>query len=109
MPGYQAPFEHGFGMYSSFLQILEGPEDKVETIYERICQDRRHRHIVTILRESGVQRCFDNSPMILNTVKSNIGILPDGLTLSSDIDLFIPSSLPSHLRGMLYSFNTMRA
>ncbi|RIJ32934.1 BLUF domain-containing protein [Henriciella mobilis] len=92
----------------NFLQILEGPEEEVERIYTRICEDSRHNHVVTIFRESGARRCFEKSPMTLNTVSSKVGALPDGLTLSSDIDLFIPASLPSHLRGMIYSFNTMR-
>ncbi|RIJ13906.1 BLUF domain-containing protein [Henriciella mobilis] len=92
----------------NFLQILEGPEEEVERIYTRICEDSRHNHVVTIFRESGARRCFEKSPMTLNTVSSKVGALPDGLTLSSDIDLFIPASLPSHLRGMIYSFSTMR-
>ena len=92
----------------NFLQILEGPEAEVEKIYARICEDGRHNHVVTIFRESGARRCFEKSPMTLNTVTSTVGSLPDGLTLSSDIDLFIPASLPSHLRGMIHSFNTMR-
>ncbi|WP_300395688.1 BLUF domain-containing protein [Henriciella sp.] len=93
----------------NFLQILEGPEAAVENIYARICMDERHAHVVTIFRESGVRRCFDDSPMTLNTVKCEVGDLPDGLALSSNIDLFIPAGLPSYLRGMISSFNTMRA
>lgn len=92
----------------SFLQILEGPEDEVTRIYARICADSRHNHVVTIFRESGARRCFDGSPMTLNTMKSDIGTLPDGLTLSSDIDLFVPATLPDYLRSMIKSFNTVR-
>ena len=47
-------------------------------------------------------------PGLVTNNQPQTGALPDGLTLSSDIDLFIPASLPSHLRGMIYSFNTMR-
>ena len=93
----------------SFLQVLEGPEAAVEETYSRICEDERHNHIVTIFRESGVKRCFDgSSPMTLNTVASHTGSLPDGLTQSSAIELFLPRSLPEHFRTMLNSFNTMR-
>ena len=93
----------------NFLQILEGPEAAVEETYTRICDDKRHNHVVTIIRETGVKRCFEGSAMTLNTVASHTGELPDGLTHSSSIELFIPSSLPGHFRAMLSSFNTMRA
>ena len=93
----------------SFLQVLEGPEAAVEETYSRICGDDRHNHVVTIFRESGVKRCFDGSPMTLNTVASHTGSLPDGLTHSSAIDLFIPNALPDYFRAILHSFNTMRA
>lgn len=92
----------------NFLQLLEGPEDKVKKIYTRICDDARHNHVVTIFRESGAGRCFDGSPMTLSTMKSDVGSLPDGLTISSDIDLFIPATLPDYLRSMIKSFNTVR-
>lgn len=93
----------------NFLQVLEGPEDAVTETYSRICDDRRHNHVVTIFREAGVKRCFDTSPMTLNTVESDTGALPDGLTHSSSIDLFIPNALPGHVRSMLKSFNTVKA
>lgn len=94
---------------ANFLQILEGPEEKVEKTYERICSDNRHRHVVTIYREGGTRRSFSESPMSLNTVKSKIGALPDGVALSSDLDLFLPAGLPPYLRTILTSFNTMQA
>ncbi|WP_084395686.1 BLUF domain-containing protein [Henriciella aquimarina] len=93
----------------SFLQILEGPEEKVEALFDRICDDSRHRHIVTIMRESGTRRSFDESPMTLNTVECPVAPLPDGITLSSDLSLFLPAGLPDYYRNILVSFNTMRA
>lgn len=92
----------------NFLQILEGAEEEVERIYARICEDERHNHVVTIFRESGVKRCFESSPMTLSTLKSKVADLPDGLTESSDISLFMPASLPDHLCGMIYNFDTVR-
>ncbi|WP_374765194.1 BLUF domain-containing protein [Yunchengibacter salinarum] len=38
-----------------FLQILEGPEDAVAHIYERICQDQRHTDI-SLLKQGDIPR-----------------------------------------------------
>ncbi|WP_300376460.1 BLUF domain-containing protein [Henriciella sp.] len=93
---------------ASFLQILEGPQDKVEKIYAHICTDNRHNHIMTIFREKGAGRAFEDTPLTLNTVEGTDGKLPEGITVSADIDLFVPPGLPDHLRSMLKSFDTMR-
>lgn len=93
---------------ASFLQILEGPQKQVEAIYSHICTDERHNNIVTIYRESGTKRAFEESPLTLNTIKGTAGKLPAGLTVSAEIDLFVPKDLPAHLRNMLNSFDTMR-
>ena len=93
----------------NFLQILEGPKEGVEHIYSRICSDDRHHHIMTIFRENASRRVFDDSPMTLNTVNCPVGTLPDGMTLSSDINLFLPADLPNYLHNMIESFNTTRA
>lgn len=93
----------------NFLQILEGAEKAVKSIYNRICVDARHGHIVTILTESATRRVFDDSPMSLQAVASDVGKLPTGVAESSDIDLYLPSGLPTHLRQMLKAFNTRKA
>ena len=34
-----------------FLQLLEGPEEEVETIYRVICEDSRHFSLTELLRD----------------------------------------------------------
>jgi len=41
-----------------FLQVLEGPEASVQTTYERICLDARHRAPVILKREPIEERAF---------------------------------------------------
>ena len=48
-----------------FLQLLEGPEDEVETIYRVICKDRRHFALTELLRDYSTERHFGNSGMEL--------------------------------------------
>lgn len=42
----------------SFLQALEGPEDAVEAVYQRIAGDPRHRDIQTLYRTHVTTRTF---------------------------------------------------
>lgn len=46
-----------------FFQYLEGEEDQVRAVYDRIRQDERHRHIKTLLDEPLQQRTFENWSM----------------------------------------------
>ena len=41
-----------------FLQVLEGPEDKIEAAYERIARDPRHRAAVVLSRRTVAGREF---------------------------------------------------
>lgn len=42
----------------SFFQVLEGPPEAVDQLYERISQDERHTKAVTIIREPIAKRTF---------------------------------------------------
>lgn len=46
-----------------FFQYLEGEEDEVRAVYDRIQQDDRHRNVKTLLDEPLQQRTFDNWSM----------------------------------------------
>lgn len=48
-----------------FFQILEGPEEGVMTIYNRICADHRHHNVVELMRDYSPYRRFGNSGMEL--------------------------------------------
>ena len=48
-----------------FFQLLEGPEEKVEGIYRRICTDPRHHNLVELLRDHGPTRRFGKIGMEL--------------------------------------------
>jgi hypothetical protein len=41
-----------------FVQMLEGPEAAVDSIYARICQDTRHTDITVLLKEPAGKRLF---------------------------------------------------
>jgi blue light- and temperature-responsive anti-repressor len=48
-----------------FFQLLEGPEENVKKIYERICQDKRHYNVVELLHDYAPARRFGKVGMEL--------------------------------------------
>ena len=47
----------------SFLQVLEGPADKVNELYVRITQDKRHKNVALLSFEQTDQRYFSEWAM----------------------------------------------
>lgn len=48
-----------------FFQVLEGPENDVLAVYERICRDTSHHNIVELMRDYAPSRRFGNVGMEL--------------------------------------------
>ena len=47
----------------SFLQVLEGPEENVEAVYEKIQKDPRHTNFLLLLRRTIEKKEFGNWSM----------------------------------------------
>ena len=43
---------------NSFLQLLEGPADFIDTLYSKISKDNRHKNVVTLCDEKIDERLF---------------------------------------------------
>lgn len=54
-----------------FFQILEGPEEGVLDIYNRICQDPRHHNVVELMRDYSPSRRFGNAGMELFDLRTH--------------------------------------
>ena len=91
---------------TNFMQVLEGPQEEVEKIFAKICDDDRHRNVVVIYREKTGAREFEEAPMLLQIVPASHGVAPDGMTITKDIAFFLPSTLARHFRTILESFDT---
>lgn len=48
-----------------FLQILEGSEEVIETLFLKIREDKRHYSVVELMRDYGPRRRFENVGMLL--------------------------------------------
>ena len=64
--------------YGNFLQILEGDEQKINTLFSKINQDSRHSNIIKLIDTSIEERIFDSygsgfviveNPKTLNQLK----------------------------------------
>ncbi|WP_075183277.1 diguanylate phosphodiesterase [Pantoea sp. 1.19] len=56
-----------------FFQLLEGPEESVNAIYSRICDDPRHHNLVELLRDYAPARRFGNVGMELFNLTEHDG------------------------------------
>ncbi|MGE3611611.1 MAG: BLUF domain-containing protein [Bacteriovoracaceae bacterium] len=52
-----------------FLQLLEGDKEKVEKLYLKIEQDRRHSNVIKLIATEGNQRLFPDWTMAFHEVK----------------------------------------
>jgi Sensors of blue-light using FAD len=54
---------------TSFLQVLEGDQERIDALLESIRRDPRHKHAVLLLREQVEQRSFADWSMGYTAVK----------------------------------------
>lgn len=66
-----------------FFQYLEGEEDAVKEVYERICRDDRHRKVTTLIEEPLPERTFTNWSMKYVPLSSDVQKFLDQHGMSS--------------------------
>lgn len=69
----------------SFLQVLEGPEDKVRACFERIQRDRRHFGLYAMQQSAATTRAFSNWSMGLANIETLPHFPPDTVRSLADI------------------------
>lgn len=69
-----------------FFQYLEGEEEAVEGLYDRISQDDRHRNVTTLIHESLPERTFSNWSMKYVPLSSDVQRFLD----KNDMESFKP-------------------
>ncbi|MCL7943874.1 BLUF domain-containing protein [Marinobacter sp. ATCH36] len=78
------------GLYygdNRFFQYLEGEEDAVRNLYDRIARDSRHRNVTTLLEEPLEARTFTNWSMKYVPLSSDVNRFLD----KHNMDEFKPS------------------
>jgi len=75
-----------------FFQVLEGPAESVDTLYAKICSDRRHSRVAQIIREPIAERKFPDWSMGFSSVS-----LPEVGDLTGENDFFTTASCLQNL------------
>lgn len=94
----------GILLYSggNFMQLIEGKESAVETLYEKIRQDHRHRDVTLLFREKITQKNFDNWLIGYRNIDNLRKIDPDLLTPFLDEDLNFASYIKNPHRSLQF-------
>ena len=85
-----------------FLQVLEGPEDRVEAAVQRIKADARHRAIVILSRRSITAREFGDWAM------ASFGEGHDAEAVIVQVDALVSTASPN-VQATFQSFTRYRA
>lgn len=83
-----------------FLQALEGEEDQVGAVYERIKGDKRHRAIVLLSNKPVAERQFGDWAMAWHRVDPVSG----GKTLAETVDALTANVPDKNTRELFRSF-----
>ena len=94
----------------TFLQLLEGPQDSVQSLYRKIRKDPRHTDIQTIINAPTYNRYFPQPGLefraLDNTAEENLPPYHQGLNLDYDISTF--TQQPEHALRLLVSFRNLK-
>jgi hypothetical protein len=89
-----------------FIQALEGEQETVMALYEKIAQDPRHHHILIIHQEPIQNRCFSQWSMGFNHISDAHVEEVEGFStfLEDTRDMRFFSTQPSRATQLLESF-----
>jgi hypothetical protein len=87
-----------------FLQALEGPSQAVDTVYQRIKADARHRALVLLSSRAVTDRAFGDWAMAAQRVTGGIGG-----SVTDQVDALTAEVADANLRALFRSFAQVRA
>ena len=91
-----------------FVQVIEGPRDEIDTLYQRIARDKRHKHAFVLHEGPAAGRMFPDwrmgfVPAATQDLRTTTGYLP--LTPPGRLNPFsLVVHVPEELRRFLGSF-----
>ncbi|WP_010164122.1 BLUF domain-containing protein [Sphingomonas sp. PAMC 26617] len=90
-----------------FLQVLEGPDDQVAAVFDRISRDDRHFAVVKLSKKTVETRLFGEWAMGYRTVAS--AAMPDEGNLSAIVERLIAPIDDIVLRAEFTAFAALHA
>jgi len=92
---------------ANFLQYLEGAPEEVSDVFGLICEDGRHRDIVTLVDEGSDARCFESWSMgLLRVLRGGATRGGHGAENLNALSLSerLPACLPGDVRILIVTF-----
>ena len=94
---------------AQFMQLLEGPRDAVQAIFEAICADSRHHGVARLIAEPALERSCPGWAMALQVIEAP----EEGSQNLFEVDdetlrAFLPEGMAPDLKVLFQSFNTMK-
>lgn len=90
----------------NFLQLLEGTEGVIASLYARIARDPRHHAVVTILKEPASRRIFPDWSMQLKQRPASASLQNVMVDDFSDVQA---RDMPDHIRRIFMNFDTLKS
>jgi hypothetical protein len=84
---------------NQFGQVIEGPEDVIDSLWEKIQKDDRHKNIRLIERKSICSRSFQKWTMVFQGDKELFRGLPEVSGAIEEVDFPVDHPLLRALRG----------
>lgn len=94
--------------HGRFMQVLEGEEDEVRQIYEKILVDHRHTGVTQIVGETVKERAFPDWSMNYHRVDGPAGSARMVVRRDEPIDSLMPATMPRDLLYLFGKFITVR-
>lgn len=90
----------------TFIQCLEGPKEAVETIFEKIKNDERHKDIIELIEENAQSRFFPNWDMGYKNIMNLTNIESEKLKNFDleDLSCFPKEDIPQLLKKFIEEY-----
>lgn len=72
----------------TFVQFLEGPQENIESLFQKISKDKRHQQIVTLMEGNANQREFEDWSMAYKQITASEAKKITGMKEFKKEDLF---------------------
>lgn len=95
---------------ANFMQLLEGPQDNVDAVFESIRRDPRHHGVVRLMAEPAEARAWSSWAMATQEIalpgRRSEGLSAFEIDNTALEDRYL-ADMPATLRALFVSFNTM--
>jgi hypothetical protein len=88
----------------SFLQVLEGEESVVSSLYDKIAKDTRHHQFTVVKRTTIAERTFPDWSMGFGEVSSTVAKKLDAFTSFLQPGVLDATGIADQVRKVLYGF-----